>query len=184
MRAYISAISAVSRVLGIVAALFLLSAVFSVSHMVFVRYVLNQSTVWQTEYTTYAIVAATFLGAPWTLLVKGHVNVDLWQLSAGPKLRAVLEGLSGLASMIFVGLIAYAGWYHFEEAWANGWTSETVWAVPLWMPLLPFPVGMAVLFLQYIAEMIRLGLDGARDPDAPLAHQTALFSETTGEPRS
>ena len=181
MRAFIAAISAVSCALAVLAVLALASAVLSVSEMVFVRYVLVRSTVWQTEYTTYAIVAATFLGAPWVLLVRGHVNVDLLQLAAGPRLRLVLEAASGLASLLFVGLIAYAGWFHFHEALVNGWTSETVWAVPLWMPVLAMPVGLGMLALQYVAELMRLFLDGPSGTAGPLNDQNALFDATAKE---
>ena len=58
MRSFIRAVSAVSRLLGVIGALLLLAAIFAVSHMVFVRYVLVQSTVWQTEYPAYAIFVA------------------------------------------------------------------------------------------------------------------------------
>ncbi|RLQ88475.1 TRAP transporter small permease subunit [Notoacmeibacter ruber] len=181
MRLYIKLVSALSRLLGVIAGLFLLSAVLSVSQMVFVRYMLNQSTVWQTEYTTYAIVAATFLGAPWVLIVKGHVNVDVLQIAAGPRLRLVMEALSGLAALVFVALMTYAAWYHFEEALTNGWRSDTVWSVPLWMPTLPMWTGLLMLCLQYIAELMRLATEGA---PAPSAHGTELFDETVGSTKS
>jgi TRAP-type C4-dicarboxylate transport system permease small subunit len=45
--------------------------------MVFIRYVLNDNTIWQTDFVTYSLIAATFLGAPYVLLTKGHVNVDV-----------------------------------------------------------------------------------------------------------
>ena len=175
MRSFIRAVSAVSRLLGVIGALLLLAAIFAVSHMVFVRYVLVQSTVWQTEFTIFAIVAATFLGAPWVLIERGHVNVDILQIAAGPRIRAILQALSGLASLVFVGLIAYASWYHFHESWTNGWMTESVWAIPLWIPVLPMLVGTVWLAVQYIAELMRLWLDGA---DPHLANQDALFSDT------
>ena len=180
MRGFIAVVSAVSRGVGVIAALLLLTAVLSVSHMVFVRYVLNQSTVWQTEYTAYAIVAATFLGAPWTLIVRGHVNVDLLQIAAGRRLRIALEALSGLASLIFVVLLAYAAWYFLEEAWTNSWRSETVWSVPLWMPVAPMAIGTGLLALQYVAELLRLFIDEPPDED-PDGHpdRTTLFTDIT-----
>ncbi|UIJ73956.1 TRAP transporter small permease subunit [Aurantimonas sp. HBX-1] len=174
MRSFIAGVSAVSRFLGLIAGILLVTAILSVTQMVFVRYVLVQSTVWQTEYTIYAIVAATFLGAPWVLIERGHVNVDLLQMAAGPRLRLALQMLSGLASMVFVGLLAYAAWYHFEEAWVNGWTTETVWALPLWIPVLPMLIGMVWLLVQYVAELTRLWLDGA---DPALGTQEAHFSD-------
>lgn len=166
MRGFIKVVSFLSGIAGVLGGLLLLSAVLSVSYMVFVRYGLGRSTVWQTEYTSYAIVAATFLGAPWTLIVRGHVNVDLVQISSGPKLRLVLEALSGLASLIFVVLLGYAAWFYFEEAWTNAWRSETVWSVPLWRPIAPMLVGTALLALQYVAELMRLFLDGPQNKDA------------------
>jgi TRAP-type C4-dicarboxylate transport system permease small subunit len=178
MRSFIAAVSAVSRLLALIAGVLLVSAILSVTHMVFVRYVLVQSTVWQTEYTIYSIVAATFLGAPWVLIERGHVNVDLLQMASGPGLRLVLQMLSAIASMVFVGLLAYAAWYHFEEAWVNGWTTESVWAIPLWIPVLPMLIGMVWLLVQYVAEMMRLWLDGA---DPALGAQEALFSDITKE---
>ncbi|TFF27809.1 TRAP transporter small permease [Jiella endophytica] len=179
MRLYITVISAISRVLGVLAGAMLFSAVLSVSHMVFVRSVLGWSTVWQTEYTAYAIVAATFLGAPWVLIERGHVNVDILQLAAPRPLRTAMQVASALVSLLFVAMLAYAGWFYFEEAWSGGWTSDTVWAVPLWMPLLPMPVGTVMLALQYIAEIMRLALDGAD----PVEHQPVLFSASTEEAR-
>ena len=185
MRLYITVVSAISRGLAVIAALALFSAVLSVSEMVFVRYVLGHSTVWQTEYTTYAIVAATFIGSPWVLIIGGHVNVDILQIAAGRRVELILKLLSALASLVFVALLAYAGWFHFHEAWSGGWTTESVWAIPLWMPLLPMPVGAIALALQYVAEIMRLILDERGTP-APLGleKRTTLFTDTTEQARS
>lgn len=180
MRGFVAVVSFVSRVAGVVAALLLLSAVLSVSHMVFMRYVLRESTIWQTEYTSYAIVAATFLGAPWTLIVRGHVNVDLLPLAAGRRGRIVMEALSGLAALVFVVLLAYAAWFFLKEAWEFSWRSETVWSVPLWMPVAPVVAGTVLLAVQYVAELIRLILDGPTDgAGAHGVSRTELFDEIT-----
>lgn len=186
MRGFVAAVSLVSRITGVVAGVLLFTAVLSVSHMVFVRYVLGQSTVWQTEYTTYAIVAATFLGAPWTLLVRGHVNVDLLPLAAGRRGRIVLEALSSLAALVFVLLLAYSAWFFFDEAWTFSWRSETVWSVPLWMPVAPMFFGTALLALQYVAELVRLVMDGPAgdDADGLLARGSDPRSETMPDPEA
>ena len=56
--------------------------------MVFIRYVLNENTIWQTDFVTFSLVAATFIGAPYLLLTRGHVNVDVLPLYLGPNARA------------------------------------------------------------------------------------------------
>ncbi|MBC01144.1 MAG: hypothetical protein CML67_16560 [Rhodobacteraceae bacterium] len=156
MSLYISAVSAMSRVLGVVAMVLTGAAAVVVCHMVFIRYFLNGSTIWQTEFVTYALVAATFLGSPYVLLHKGHVNVDLLQLRAAPPVRRAMQTVAGLFGIAFCALLAWSGWTYFHEAWAYNWTTDSVWRIPLWIPLLPLPVGIGLLVLQYIAEIMKI----------------------------
>ena len=134
------------------------ASVIVVCHMIFMRYVLNASTIWQTEFVVYAIVAATFLSAPYVLILKGHVGVDLLPNASGPRGKYWLDLIAGLASLLFCALLAWSGWVYFEEAFVNNWKTETVWAIPLWIPLLPLPLGIGILCLQYIAELMRMSL--------------------------
>jgi TRAP-type C4-dicarboxylate transport system permease small subunit len=41
-------------------------------------------------------------------------------------------------------------WY---EAWVDHWLSETVWAVPLWIPYAALPIGFGLMLLQYVADL-------------------------------
>jgi len=155
MRTYIRVVSALSRAAGFLSCLLLLAAVLVVTHMVVVRYVLNGSTIWQTEFVTYALVAATFLGSAYVLLLKGHVNIDLLVNAAGPRRRRVMEVAGACGCLLFCGLLGWSGWHFFHEALLNGWKTATVWKLPLWIPLLPLPLGLGLLFLQYVAELFR-----------------------------
>lgn len=156
MRSYIRIIDALSSLGGLVAMALLAAAVVVVCQMVIVRYFLNASTVWQTEFVVYSLMAATFIGSPYVLLHRAHVGVDLLPNAAGPRLKYWLELVAGLLSLAFCGILAWSSWLYFHEAWANGWTTQTVWALPLWIPLLPLPVGFVLLCLQYIAELAKL----------------------------
>ena len=157
MKAFVRIVSASSRVGGFVAIILIAVAALIVSQMVFIRYVLNGSTIWQTEFVTYALVAATFLGSPYVLLEKGHVNIDILQKVSGPRVRLALEIASNTVGLAFCVLLAWSGWHHFYEAWSNNWTTDTVWAPPLWILLLPIPAGVGLLCLQYVAEIFKLG---------------------------
>jgi TRAP-type C4-dicarboxylate transport system permease small subunit len=59
--------------------------------MIFVRFVLNQSTVWQTEAVVYLMIAATMIGLPYVQRLRGHVNVDLcpWHAAHAPLRKAL-----------------------------------------------------------------------------------------------
>ena len=154
MRTFKRFVDNLSKLFGIIAVVLLIASVLAVSHMVFVRYVLGQSTIWQTEFVTFAMVAATFLGGPYVLLLKGHVRVDLIENVVEENVKLMLRYLSDFLSFVFCGLIAWAGWIYFQEAWVENWTTDTVWALPLWIPLLPMPVGFGLLGLQFIADFI------------------------------
>ena len=123
--------------------------------MVFMRYFLGASTIWQTEFVVYAMIASTFIGAPYVLLLKGHVSVDLLPNLLGGNGKRLLDVLAAVLSLAFCALLGWSGWHYFYEAASKGWTTDTVWALPLWIPLLPLPLGVGILCLQYIAEIYK-----------------------------
>jgi len=161
MPAVIRLIDTISRALGFIASGLLALAVLVVVQMVFVRYVLQGSTVWQTEFVTYSLIATTFLGSPYVLLLRGHVNVDLIPNLMTPGPKRVVGLLAGLMSLTFCALLAWSGWTYFHEAWTGNWTTETVWRLPLWIPLLPLPLGIGWLCVQYLAEIYKLAVPHA-----------------------
>lgn len=143
-----------ARICGIGAMLLLASAVLVVTQMVVWRYMLGASTVWQTEFVIYATTAAMMLGSPYVLALRGHVGVDLLVNAAGPGLRRILALISGLASLCFVGALAWSGFGFLYDAASRGWTTDTIWALPLWIPFWPVPVAMGLMALQLVVQTI------------------------------
>ena len=150
---WISAVHGLSRLLGVVAAFMILVSIGVVCQMVFVRAVLGESSIWQTEFVMYLLVAATFIGAPYILLTRGHVAVDVLPLMVGPRLRRALHLVGSLIALGFCGLFLYASVPWWYEAWESGETTASMWRARLWIPTLSVPVGLGVLCLQYLAEM-------------------------------
>jgi len=163
MDLFLRAVTLLSRFCGVIAAACLAAACVVVCQMVVLRYFMDASTVWQTEFVTYAVVASTLVGSPYVLLSRGHVNVDLLPHYLGHSGRVVLAFLSSLLALAFCIVLAWSSWRYFHEALVNGWSTETVWAPPLWAVLLPMPVGISVLGLQYVADIIQL-LTGREPP--------------------
>ncbi len=145
-----------SRLCGILAAALIGMAIVIVCQMVVMRYFLNASTVWQTEFVIYSLVAATFVGSPYVLMVKGHVNIDLVPLYLGKKGRQALAILANLLGFAFCLLLAVLGFELFYEALVKNWTTDTIWKLPLWIPYISIPIGIGVLSLQYVAEILAL----------------------------
>ena len=60
---FLKAVNAISTLAGWTSAAMIVAAVGITCQMIFVRFVLNQSTVWQTEAVIYLVIAATLIGA-------------------------------------------------------------------------------------------------------------------------
>jgi TRAP-type C4-dicarboxylate transport system permease small subunit len=155
MKYFVQSVTAASRLCWLAAMVLLGGAVLVVTQMVFIRYVLNGSTIWQTEFVTYALISSTFLACPYALPLRGHVNVDLLGKALPGRGGWYLDVLARGLSLAFCGLLGWSSWLHFHKAWVNDWTTQSVWALPLWIPLLPMPVGIGLLGLQYIAEFFK-----------------------------
>lgn len=167
VQSYIRFVALISRLCGIAAALMVLISVLVVCQMVFVRYVLEASSYWQTEFVTYLLLAATLIGSPYVLLTRGHVNVDLLPIYLGQRWRMVLAYLAALISLGFCLVLTWSGWHLWYEAWDNRWFSDTIWGVRLWIPYAAIPLGFGILALQYVADILAL----ATGRDAPFGLQ-------------
>ncbi|WP_372658148.1 TRAP transporter small permease subunit [Hydrogenophaga sp.] len=153
MPVWIAAVQALSRFTGVIAAGMILVSVAVVCQMVFVRAVLGQSSIWQTEFVMYSLVAATFIGAPYILLTRGHVAVDVLPLMVKTPMRRALHLLGSLIALAFCGFFLYASLPWWQETWVSNQTTSSMWRARLWIPYLAVPVGLSLLCLQYLAEI-------------------------------
>jgi len=159
----------ISRLCGYAAAAMIVAGVLIVCHMVFVRYVLNQNTIWQTDFVTYCLVAATFVGSPYVLLTRGHVNVDVLPHYLGPRARWWLALFAGVLTLAFCVSITVLTFRFWQEAWDNKWVSDTMWRARLWIPYASMPIGLGILSLQCIADLV--GLVTGREPPFGIASE-------------
>lgn len=150
---WVAAVHAASRALGVAAAGLILLSIGVICQMVFVRAVLGQSSIWQTEFVTFALVGSAFLGAPYILLTRGHVAVDVLPLMAAQPARRWLHLLGSGIALAFCAVFLYAAVPWWWEVYANGQTTSSMWRARLWIPYLAVPVGLALLCLQYAAEI-------------------------------
>ena len=153
---FLKAVNFISTVAGWAAATMIVAAVFITCQMIFVRFVLNGSTVWQTEAVIYLMVASTLIGLPYVQRMRGHVNVDLIPLALSRGARYWLAVLTSVLSITMVAVIFWYGYEFWHFAFDRNWKSETVWAVRLWIPYLAIPVGFGLLLLQLVADFVAL----------------------------
>lgn len=151
---FLRLVAAISTIAGWCSAGMIVAAVAITCQMIFVRFVLNGSTVWQTEAVIYLVIAATLVGLPYVQRLRGHVNVDLVPLSLPKRARFFLALVTLTVSIVIVAIMLFYGFEYWHFAWDRGWRSDTVWGVRLWIPYLALPAGFALLLLQLIADLV------------------------------
>lgn len=96
-------------------ALLMLLAQFLV---VVLRYLFGTSYIWGTETVLYLHAALFMLGAGYTLLVDGHVRVDIFYAGLGERGRALVDLLGTLLFLLPTCLVIL--WFTWRFTW-NSW---------------------------------------------------------------
>ncbi len=154
MHVFIRTVNGVSQLMGLVAASMIVISVLITCQMIFIRYFLNGSTIWHTEAVVYMMVSATLLGLPYVQKLKGHVSVELVPIMLPPPARKGLMMVSYLAAITILSVITFYSAEIVYLSYIRGWTSETVWGPPLWIPYLTMPVGFGLFALQLLADLL------------------------------
>jgi TRAP-type C4-dicarboxylate transport system permease small subunit len=153
-RRFVSSVAFLSRAFGVLSALLFATAMLVICHMILVRYVFRAPTIWHTDFAVYSATAAVFLGAPYVLLKRGHVGVDVVETLVPKWTWGILRTTGNAFGLLFCLAMLVASALFAHEAWANEWRTAGVWQIPLWIPSLPLPMGFALLSLQYVAEFL------------------------------
>ena len=153
MQHFVNIVKMLSRISGVVSTLLILLSIVVVCQMIFQRAVLGQSTIWQTEFVIFSLIAATFIGAPYVLLTRGHVNVDLLPLLLGHRARVALALLASVMALAFCFAVLWNAVSWWQEAYDTNRLTSSIWRARMWIPYLSVPVGMGLLCLQYIADI-------------------------------
>jgi TRAP-type C4-dicarboxylate transport system permease small subunit len=151
---FLRTVAALSNIAGYCSAAMIVSAVAITCQMIFVRFVLNQSTIWQTEAVIYLAIGSTLIGLPYVQRLRGHVNVDLIPLALAKRPRYIMCICTLSLSIAMVAVLLWYGYEHWHLTFERNWKSDTIWGVRLWIPYLALPVGFGLFLLQLIADLV------------------------------
>ena len=135
---------------GYTSAVLVLVSALVICYAVVLRYVLGASTVWQTEFSIYLLMYASFVGAPYGLKHRDHVGIDLIVIRLRPRVRLLVEAVASLLGFALVAVLFVLGFELVWEAVQDGETSGTAWNPPMAIPYAILPAGMLVLAMQLL----------------------------------
>lgn len=152
-RAFVRAVTAINTLAGYIAGVLIVVCAGILVFEVGVRYWLEWATDWEIEMTIMLLIVATFLGAAFTQISRGHVGIEVLDAVLSPRANRWRHVVGDILSLAFCLFIAWKSWLFFHEAWVDGKMSNTAWAPKLWPAYLAMAAGMTLLSLQLIAQI-------------------------------
>ncbi|MCU0540509.1 MAG: TRAP transporter small permease subunit [Desulfobacterales bacterium] len=150
-------IDALSERSGRMVSLLVYPLVVILSIEVFSRYLFKSPTFFAFD-LTYMIYGVVFmLGAPYTLLHKGHIRTDVFYHKFSPRWQGGIDAAVYLL-LFFPGMLFFliAGWDYFYSSWSIGERSSlTFWRPPIYPYKAVIPLTALLLLLQGIAEFAK-----------------------------
>jgi TRAP-type mannitol/chloroaromatic compound transport system permease small subunit len=142
---------------GIIAASLIIPLVVATCIEVFSRYVLGRPTIWADEVGYMGMGAHFLLGGAYTLMVGGHIRIDLIYARYPERLKAAFDLILYAGLMLpFCAWLGYGLWEYFLEAYHWGERSgASAWNPVIWPFRLVLFAGIALLGLQVAAEILR-----------------------------
>ncbi len=147
---YIAALNRWIMRLGMLA---LLAAAAILTYSVFSRYFFKASTNWQDEAAVFCLVGATFLCGGYVQSFRGHIGIEAVAGYLAPRVNHFRLLFIDILSALFCTFFAWKSWTLWHEAWAEGQTTSSSWAPPLWVPYALMAAGVTLLALQIMLQV-------------------------------
>jgi TRAP-type mannitol/chloroaromatic compound transport system permease small subunit len=119
------------------------------------RYFFNKPSLWAYETSLFMYGSYIALGGAYTLLVSGHVNVDIFWGRLSPRWRSIVDVITSTLFFLFVGLLFKESLEATVNAWQIGEHTMTQWSPPYYPLRTSLPVASFLLLLQGLAKLIR-----------------------------
>lgn len=114
-----------------------------------------QSLSFTWEFSQYAMASIFALGSGPAIRSAVHVRISLLGEMLSPRLQKVLDMLANLAAMAIVTLIVFAMWTKVTTSFDRNILATSVTQTPLWIPQAVVLWGLAQLWLDLFARLIR-----------------------------
>lgn len=144
-------ILALAAIAGVVLLLLLLAVCFAtVSRALF-----NEPFAFLIDYASYALLYIAFLGAPWLLSKRGHINIDMVINALPPKAKKIWQAVLDLVLAIVCIILCVIGFQLTKSNFANHVIISDFLNTPQWILLVSVPVGSFFTAIEAIRLCIR-----------------------------
>ncbi|MFC6489783.1 TRAP transporter small permease subunit [Nitratireductor sp. GCM10026969] len=154
VRGYVRWIDRVNRVVGLFA-MYLVVAMIGILLYSSIMKAVAIPPLWTLEMAQFVMAAYYMLGGGWSLQHDSHVRMDLIYSLWSPRRRAMVDCVTILFLIFYLGVLLYGGFSSTAYAIRYGETSYSSWA-PYMAPIkIVMCIGVALMLLQAFAQFFR-----------------------------
>ena len=138
-----------------IAGIIIVVITFTVSCAAVVRYLGFRPPIWTLQFTEYALLWFTFLGAAWLLREGGHIRIDTIISRLQTKTQRKVEIINDILGLIVSVIIFWFGTLHTIDLFQRGIMEVKGTIVPKFPIFIIIPVGGLSLSIQFARQFLR-----------------------------
>ncbi len=119
------------------------------------RTIFDKPHIWVVEVAQFTMAAYYLLGGGYSMILKGHVRMDLLYGRWSEKRQATTDVFTGLFLIFYLVFLLYGGISSIEYAVTYGQVNYTPWAPPLAPIKIIMTIGILLMLLQTIATLFK-----------------------------
>ncbi|RMD63541.1 MAG: TRAP transporter small permease subunit [Alphaproteobacteria bacterium] len=176
---YVKYVDAISRAIGKLTMYLVLAMMGVLLFSSISRTFFNQPHIWVVEMAQFMMAAYYLLGGAYSMILDGHVRMDLLYGRWSPKRRAMADSVTSLFLIFYLIVLIIGGISSIEYALQYDQRNYSAWAPPLAPIKIIMTGGMVLMLLQVISTLFK---DIAKARGTPIAGDGLAEETAAGGP--
>jgi TRAP-type mannitol/chloroaromatic compound transport system permease small subunit len=155
IKGYVNGITATSKAVGLCTMYLVFGMIGILFFETVCRTIFNHPWIWTVEMAQFVMAAYYTLGGAYTLIIGGHVRMDLTYARWSPKNKALADVLTIVIIGLYLGVLLVGGFISLEYSIRYKQKSYSSWAPQVTPIKIIMLFGMVLMTLQVIAEFFK-----------------------------
>lgn len=124
-----------------------------VFYAVVMRYIFNDPPLWSDEIGPHLFIFCTWIGIGQVLKDDHHIHFELLLNRLSGKKKICLQIVISFVGLLFCLLMTWYGVRYVIFQYSSGIKSNTLLAIPYWIPYLSIPLGSILISMEYLIKI-------------------------------
>jgi TRAP-type mannitol/chloroaromatic compound transport system permease small subunit len=153
--AYVRYVEAFNRRVGKLAMYLILVLLGILLYAAFSKAAFRISPIWTIEMAQFTLTAYYVLGGPYAFQNEALVRMDLFYSRWKPRTRAIVDCITIIGLLIYLGVLLYGAVVSAHYAFETGQRRPSAWGPELWPIRTIMSIGILLMLLQAIATFLK-----------------------------